>query len=179
VHKCFNWRFWLGSIVHLDSLFASSTLFTTALTVLNFMFTTKEHEEPVLTIKGTHIGSVTVRLVAKCPLLYWIFILKLDVNASRTASKFLPSVSLKLNLHNWGRSRFPFTLHNAWGTVAATLSLASDNTWDAAAASPTGPMRWKDKGGERTGLQRVCLRHLRGHKETWRASVLRWGGPLN
>lgn len=31
------------------------------------------------------------------------------------ASNFPPSVFSKLNLHNWGWSCFPFTLHNSWG----------------------------------------------------------------
>lgn len=44
--------------------------------------------------------------------------------------------------------------------VAATLSLARVNTWDATVASPMGPMRRRDKGSERMeggGLQRACL----------------------
>lgn len=47
------------------------------------------------------------------------------------------------------------------GAVAATLSLASKNTWDATVASPMGPLRWKDKGSEGTGLQRACLAPIR------------------
>lgn len=38
----------------------------------------------------------------------------LGVNAAPPAT-FPPSVFSKLNLHNWGWSCFPFTLHNSWG----------------------------------------------------------------
>lgn len=39
--------------------------------------------------------------------------LNMDVNPP--LSDLPPSVFSKLNLHNWGRSCFPFILHNSWG----------------------------------------------------------------
>lgn len=54
------------------------------------------------------------------------------------------------------------------GAEAATLSLVSENTWDATVASPMGPLRWKDKGSEGTGLQRGCLAPINASLRTER-----------
>lgn len=51
---------------------------------------------------------------------------------------------------------------------AATSSLVSENTWDATVASPMGPLRWKDKGSEGTGLQRGCLAPINASLRTER-----------
>lgn len=86
-------------------------------------------------------------------------------------SNFPPSVSSKLNLHNWGWSCFPFGLHNSWGPWQLL-----DHWLAITHGTPLWPHPWdpwdgETKAGKGQGYKEPVWppqTHLRAHNGPWR-----------
>lgn len=134
-----------------------------------------------------NLNDAAAPALLKCPLiktwLLWIKFLCMSVDHGSPMSGSLlkekwaseqnplsnfppPVVSSKLNLHNWGWSCFPFIVHNSWEPWQLLCHWPIITHGTPPRPHPWDPTRGRDKGSERTGLQRVCLASAEASRRT-------------